>query len=263
MQQGVREAVEAIDEDAWQTIADYPEDGRGADRRDDPRRAAADRPPHPTARRAGRAVARLAALRVPHQPHRRHRRSSRPSTATTPSSSSAIADLKDQALAHFPSGQFNANSAWTVIAALAHNLLRWTQLIGLPDTTVRAARTLRRRLLQIPGRLTRTPATGRFTSPPAGPGNTTSPARSQESGRYPQPPERHLATTTIPTRPPPPAAHPCPQPRRTRRQQTADRHSPTPNASTAGLTPDNLTPNTHRPTHPRSGTVDSGLEAQQ
>ena len=66
-----------------------------------------------------------------------------------------IADLKDQALAHFPSGHFHANGAWTVLAAIAHNLLRWTQLLGLPDTTVRAARTLRRRLLQIPGRLTR------------------------------------------------------------------------------------------------------------
>ena len=65
-----------------------------------------------------------------------------------------IADLKDQALAHFPSGHFHANGAWTVLAALAHNLLRWTQLLRLPDTTVRAARTLRRRLLQIPGRLT-------------------------------------------------------------------------------------------------------------
>ena len=41
------------------------------------------------------------------------------------------------------------------LAALAHNMLRWTQLLGLPDTTVRAARTLRRRLLSIPGRLTR------------------------------------------------------------------------------------------------------------
>ena len=65
-----------------------------------------------------------------------------------------IADLKDQALAHFPSGEFNANGAWTVLAALAHNLLRWTQLLGLPDATVRAARTLRRRWLQIAGRLT-------------------------------------------------------------------------------------------------------------
>ena len=67
----------------------------------------------------------------------------------------AIRDLKDQALAHFPSGKFYANAAWTVIAALAHNLLRWTTLIGLPDTTMRAARTLRRRLLTIPARLTR------------------------------------------------------------------------------------------------------------
>ena len=50
---------------------------------------------------------------------------------TTPSLSQVIADLKDQALAHFPSGDYDANSAWTVIAALAHNLLRWTQLIGL------------------------------------------------------------------------------------------------------------------------------------
>jgi Transposase DDE domain group 1 len=65
-----------------------------------------------------------------------------------------IRDLKDQALEHFPSGQFNANAAWTVIACLAHNLLRWTELIGLPNTTRRAARTIRRRLLALPGRLT-------------------------------------------------------------------------------------------------------------
>jgi len=68
----------------------------------------------------------------------------------------AIRDLKDQALAHFPSGKFHANAAWTVIAALAHNLLRWTTLIGLPDTVIPTARTLRRRLLSIPGRIVRT-----------------------------------------------------------------------------------------------------------
>lgn len=66
-----------------------------------------------------------------------------------------IRDLKDQALAHFPSGRFNANSAWTVIACIAHNLTRWTAVIGLPGETLRIARTLRRRLLAIPGRLTR------------------------------------------------------------------------------------------------------------
>jgi hypothetical protein len=67
-----------------------------------------------------------------------------------------IRDLKDQALAHFPCGQFNANAAWTVIAAIAHNLLRWTTILGLPGRTMRAARTLRRRLLAMPGRLTKT-----------------------------------------------------------------------------------------------------------
>jgi hypothetical protein len=67
-----------------------------------------------------------------------------------------IRDLKDQALAHFPSGQMHANSAWTVIAALAHNLARWSTLIGLPDRPVQTARTRRRQLLQIPGRLVHT-----------------------------------------------------------------------------------------------------------
>ena len=68
----------------------------------------------------------------------------------------AIRDLKDQALAHFPSGQMHANSAWTVIAALSHNLGRWTTQIGLPTRPVQTARARRRHLLQIPARLTRT-----------------------------------------------------------------------------------------------------------
>ncbi len=48
----------------------------------------------------------------------------------------------------------HANSAWTVIAALSHNLRRWTTQIGLPNRPVQTAR--RRQLLQIPARLTRT-----------------------------------------------------------------------------------------------------------
>jgi hypothetical protein len=67
-----------------------------------------------------------------------------------------IRDLKDQALAHFPSGRFPANSAWTVIAALAHNLGRWATQIGLPNQPVQTARSRRRHLLRIPARLTRT-----------------------------------------------------------------------------------------------------------
>ena len=68
----------------------------------------------------------------------------------------AIRDLKAQALAHFPSGSFAANSAWTVIACLAHNLVRWVGQLGLEDSTWRAAATIRRWLIALPGRLTRT-----------------------------------------------------------------------------------------------------------
>ena len=34
----------------------------------------------------------------------------------------------------------NANSAWTVIAALAHNLGRWATQIGLPNHPAQTAR---------------------------------------------------------------------------------------------------------------------------
>jgi uncharacterized protein YbjT (DUF2867 family) len=37
-----------------------------------------------------------------------------------------IADLNSGPLAHLPSGVFNANAAWLVLAAMAHNLLRVT-----------------------------------------------------------------------------------------------------------------------------------------
>ena len=68
----------------------------------------------------------------------------------------AIRDLKDQALAHFPSGSFAANAAWTVIACLAHNMARRVGQLGLEDETWRTARTIRRRLIALPGCLTRT-----------------------------------------------------------------------------------------------------------
>jgi Transposase DDE domain group 1 len=68
----------------------------------------------------------------------------------------AIRDLKDGAgLRHCPSGRFLANAAWLVVAALAHNLLRWVATIGLGSTDLVVAKTLRRHLLTLPGRLTR------------------------------------------------------------------------------------------------------------
>jgi hypothetical protein len=149
----VRTAVEAIDEHAWQRI-DYPEDGEAqiaettyGGRRLIVRRTRLVGPQAelwPDWRHFAFLTNRSDKLAVVEAEHRDH--------AVV---EQVIADLKDQALEHFPSGHFYANAAWTVLAALAHNLLRWTQLLGLPDTTIRAARTLRRRLLQIPGRLTR------------------------------------------------------------------------------------------------------------
>jgi Transposase DDE domain group 1 len=68
----------------------------------------------------------------------------------------AIRDLKDGAgLRHCPSGRFLANAAWLVLATLAHNLLCWVATIGLGASGQIVAKTLRRRLLAIPGRLTR------------------------------------------------------------------------------------------------------------
>jgi DDE family transposase len=68
----------------------------------------------------------------------------------------AIRDLKEGAgLCHCPSGKFFANSAWAVIATLAHNLLRWTANLGLRHDGPIVAKTIRRRYLTLPGRLTR------------------------------------------------------------------------------------------------------------
>jgi Transposase DDE domain group 1 len=150
----VREAVDRIDEQAWQTIEDYPEEGEAqiAETTYGGRRLIVRRTRlvgkqtqlWPDWRHFAFVTNRTEDITLVEAEHRDH--------AVV---EQVIADLKDQALAHFPSGEFAANGAWTVLGAIAHNMLRWTQLIGLPDTTVRAARTIRRRWLQIAGRLTR------------------------------------------------------------------------------------------------------------
>ena len=68
----------------------------------------------------------------------------------------AIRDLKEGAgLEHVPSGQFFANGAWLCCAVLAHNLLRWTVTLSRrsPIDELVVARTVRTRLIAIPGRL--------------------------------------------------------------------------------------------------------------
>jgi hypothetical protein len=155
LQPAVRAAVEQIDEHAWTTLEDYPPTSVAqiAETTLNGRRLVVRRvrtldaqgellPSWELFPFATNRTEPLATVEVEHRQH-----------AVV---ELCIRDLKDQALAHFPSGKFTANGAWTVIACLAHNLLRWTSVLGLPGQTVRAARTLRRRLLALPGRLTRT-----------------------------------------------------------------------------------------------------------
>ena len=155
LQPAVRAVIDAIDDHAWTSLEDYPPTSIAqiAETTLNGRRPVVRRVR--TLDRQGELLPswelypfvtnRTDALVVVEAEHRQH--------AVV---ELAIRDLKDQALAHFPSGKFFANAAWTVIACLAHNLLRWTSVLGLPGQTVRAARTLRRRLLALPGRLTRT-----------------------------------------------------------------------------------------------------------
>jgi Transposase DDE domain group 1 len=154
----VKAAIAAIPEQDWQTLPDYPEGGeaqiaqtmlgrqRLIVRRT--RLVGAQAELWPDWRHHAFLTNRTDPIELVEAEHRQH--------AVV---ELAIRDLKDQALAHFPSGKFLANAAWTVIAALAHNLLRWTTVIGLPDTTIPTASTLRRRLLTVPGRITRTART--------------------------------------------------------------------------------------------------------
>lgn len=153
MTKPVAALVAEIAEDAWQTIPDYPDTGQAqiaettlGGRRLIVRRVrtlAAQQELFPDWQHFPFVTNRDEEIALVEAEHRAHAVIEQ-----------VIRDLKEQALAHFPSGQFNANAAWTVIAALAHNLLRWTELIGVPERVVRAARSIRRRLLALPGRLT-------------------------------------------------------------------------------------------------------------
>ncbi len=66
-----------------------------------------------------------------------------------------FADLIDGPLAHIPSGRFGANSAWVLCAAIAHNLLRAAAILAGGRHGKARGATLRRTLVNIPGRLAR------------------------------------------------------------------------------------------------------------
>lgn len=66
-----------------------------------------------------------------------------------------IADLKDSALAHLPSGRFNANAAWLVCAAIAHNLTRAAGALASRFHARARTGTIRTQLINTPARLAR------------------------------------------------------------------------------------------------------------
>lgn len=65
-----------------------------------------------------------------------------------------FADLIDGPLAHLPSGVFNANAAWAICAAIAHNLLRAAGSLASRFHAAARGATLRRHLITVPARLT-------------------------------------------------------------------------------------------------------------
>jgi Transposase DDE domain group 1 len=151
----IRAAIQAIDEDAWTPIV-YPDGGlaqvaetryqgdRLVVRRT--RLVGAQAELFPNWRYHAFVTYRVGTTVWLDQDHRRH--------AVV---ELCIRDLKGGVgLQHFPSGKFAANAAWLVIATLAHNLLRWIAAIGLGVRgELVVAKTLRRTLLALRGRITR------------------------------------------------------------------------------------------------------------
>ena len=64
-----------------------------------------------------------------------------------------FADLIDGPLAHLPSGRFGANAAWTLCAAISHNLLRAAATVAGPAQAVARGATLRRTIVNVPARI--------------------------------------------------------------------------------------------------------------
>jgi hypothetical protein len=63
------------------------------------------------------------------------------------------ADLKNSALAHLPSGMFNANAAWLALAVIAFNLARAAGTLAATDLARATTATIRRKLITVPARV--------------------------------------------------------------------------------------------------------------
>ena len=83
-----------------------------------------------------------------------------------------IADLKNSALAHLPSGSFAANSAWLVLAAIAFNLTRAAGVLASSFHAKATTATLRRQLINVAARVTRSARRSTLRLPEAWPWTT-------------------------------------------------------------------------------------------
>jgi hypothetical protein len=161
--QHVRAAIEAIDEGDWQPIT-YPDGGQAE--------VAETTLATPGSKRweALRLVVRRTRLTGPAQqalwPNWRHHAFITDLVSGAAEADEfhrehatvelAIRDLKEGAgLEHCPSGKFFANAAWLACAVLAHDLTRWSARLGgmHPPERLTVARTVRTRVLAVPGRL--------------------------------------------------------------------------------------------------------------
>ena len=66
-----------------------------------------------------------------------------------------IADSKASALAHLPSGQFNANAAWLTLWAITYNLLRAAGALTSSFHARATTATIRTQLIHVPARIAR------------------------------------------------------------------------------------------------------------
>ncbi|MER5753617.1 transposase [Streptomyces sp. NPDC002088] len=66
-----------------------------------------------------------------------------------------IADVKNSAFAHAPSGHFHANAAWLALAVLAHNLSRAAGALAGTFHARATTATIRDHLINVPARLAR------------------------------------------------------------------------------------------------------------
>src|SRR3954467_4837342 len=117
------------------------------------------------------------------------------------------ADLKASALAHLPSGVFNANAAWLVCAVMAFNLTRAAASLTTTPALARAATTtIRRKLINVPARIATSARRLRLHLP------TNWPWQQDWTALYRLP--------LPPPAPPPPPPPPHPPPPRAPQEQT-------------------------------------------